>query len=186
MRRSGSPVRASHTDRTPALHAPRSAPFIGPVKIAPAVASATGLCETAASLRRQAMKRTGSEMPPQDESSTSTDGSMELFKRARLQADVAGQRLRLAKEELRRARRRLKEAKREAKRTRKYASAARKDWKRARRQAKKDGSTETQRLDVKVERLRKPKVRLAARSQRVPIRSSRKRARRRARGGAAK
>jgi hypothetical protein len=50
-----------------------------------------------------------------------------------LQADVAKQRVRIAKEELKRARKRLKEAKRENKRARKQAAAARKAWKKARR-----------------------------------------------------
>jgi hypothetical protein len=86
------------------------------------------------------MKKTGSEMPSD---SVDSAESAEVIHRARLQADVAQQRVRLAKEELRRARKRLKEAKREAKRARKYASLARKDWKRARRQADKEGSTET-------------------------------------------
>ena len=69
------------------------------------------------------MKKTGSEqaMPA------------EPFERARLQADVAKQRVRIAKEELKRARKRLKEAKRESKRARKQSTAARKAFKRARR-----------------------------------------------------
>jgi hypothetical protein len=75
------------------------------------------------------MKKTGSE-----HSSTA-----EPLERVRLQADVAKQRVRIAKDELKRARKRLKEAKREAKRARKRAGAARKAWKRARR-AQKSGS----------------------------------------------
>ena len=75
------------------------------------------------------MKKTGSE-----------HGSpAEPLERVRLQADVAKQRVRIAKDELKRARKRLKEAKREAKRARKLAAAARKAWKRARR-AQKNGS----------------------------------------------
>ncbi|MBS0364673.1 MAG: hypothetical protein JSR67_02470 [Proteobacteria bacterium] len=50
--------------------------------------------------------------------------------RARLLAEVARQRVRLAKDELKRARKRLKEAKREARRARKHAALARKAWKR--------------------------------------------------------
>jgi hypothetical protein len=57
----------------------------------------------------------------------------EPLERARLQAEVARQRVRIAKEELKRARRRVKEAKREAKRARKQAAAARKVWKKARK-----------------------------------------------------
>src|SRR5215472_18113196 len=75
------------------------------------------------------MKKTGSEHGP----------PAEPLERARLQADVAKQRVRIAKDELKRARKRLKEAKREAKRARKVAAAARKAWKRARR-AQKGGS----------------------------------------------
>jgi hypothetical protein len=90
------------------------------------------------------MKKTGSEMPSADDSPAENAESAEIIDRARLQADVAQQRVRLAKDELRRARKRLKEAKREAKRSRKYASLARKDWKRARRQGVKEGSAEAQ------------------------------------------
>lgn len=57
----------------------------------------------------------------------------EPIERARLQAEVARQRVRIAKEELKRARRRVKEAKREAKRARKQAAVARKAWKKARK-----------------------------------------------------
>ena len=69
------------------------------------------------------MKKTGSE----------PISSATPFERARLLADVAKQRVRIAKEELKRARKRLKEAKREARRARKHAAATRKAWKRARR-----------------------------------------------------
>ena len=62
------------------------------------------------------MKKTGSEMPSADDSPAENAESAEIIDRARLQADVAQQRVRLAKDELRRARKRLKEAKREAKR----------------------------------------------------------------------
>lgn len=57
----------------------------------------------------------------------------EPLERARLQAEVARQRVRIAKEELKRARKRVKEAKREARRARKQAAAARKVWKKARK-----------------------------------------------------
>jgi hypothetical protein len=152
-----------------------------------AVASISGLCETGASLRRHVMKKTGSEMPAANESSPGNEGSAEVIERARLQADVAQQRVRLAKDELRRARKRLKEAKREAKRARKHASLARKDWKRARRQAKKDGSTEGQpRQAMTVKSRRKPKVKSApARTRRASSRSV-KRGGRRSRARAAK
>jgi hypothetical protein len=105
------------------------------------------------------MKKTGSEMPAAEDSPPGNQGSAEIIERARLQADVAQQRVRLAKEELRRARKRLKEAKREAKRARKQASLTRKDWKRARRQAKKDSSTEGQQKQaMTIKRRRKPKA----------------------------
>ena len=58
---------------------------------------------------------------------------IEPLERARLQAEVAKQRLRIAKEELKRARQRVKEAKREAKRARKLSASARKAWKKARK-----------------------------------------------------
>jgi len=73
------------------------------------------------------MKKTGSDH----------DSAAEPLGRVRLQADVAKQRVRIAKDELKRARKRLKEAKREAKRARKLAAASRKAWKRARRAQKK-------------------------------------------------
>ena len=76
------------------------------------------------------MKKTGSEQTT----------PAEPLERARLQADVAKQRVRIAKEELKRARKRLKEAKREAKRARKQSAAARKAWKRVRRAQKKGGA----------------------------------------------
>ena len=76
------------------------------------------------------MKKTGSEHSP----------PAEPLERARLQADVAKQRVRIAKDELKRARKRLKEAKREAKRARKLAAATRKAWKRARRAQKNDSA----------------------------------------------
>lgn len=57
----------------------------------------------------------------------------EPLERARLHAEVARQRVRIAKEELKRARKRVKEAKREAKRARKQAAVARKAWKKARK-----------------------------------------------------
>jgi len=105
------------------------------------------------------MKKTGSETASADDAPAEQSESAEVIDRAQLQADVARQRVRLAKDELHRARKRLKEAKREARRSRKYASLARKDWKRARRQAEKEGSTET-RPDVVVARTtRKPKTR---------------------------
>jgi hypothetical protein len=108
------------------------------------------------------MKKTATENASADDSPAGQSESAEIIDRAQLQADVARQRVRLAKDELRRARKRLKEAKREAKRSRKYASLARKDWKRARRQAKKEGSTET-RPDVVVARTTpKPKTRAGA------------------------
>ena len=61
------------------------------------------------------MKKTGSEQK----------STGEPLARVRLQADVAKQRVRIAKDELKRARKRLKEAKREGKRARKLAAAAR-------------------------------------------------------------
>ena len=81
------------------------------------------------------MKKTGSEIAP-DETEQSKPPPAEPVERARLQADVAKQRVRIAKEELKRARKRLKEAKREAKRARKQAAAAHKEWKQERRASK--------------------------------------------------
>jgi hypothetical protein len=122
------------------------------------------------------MKKTGSEMPPADDSSPGHRDSAEIIERARLQADVAQQGVRLAKDELRRARKRLKEAKRDAKRARKQASLARKDWKRARRRAKKDGSTGgRQKQTMTVKSRRKPKVKSTpARSRRAGSRSTKR------------
>jgi hypothetical protein len=122
------------------------------------------------------MKKTGSEMPSADESPAENAESAEIIDRARLQADVAQQRVRLAKDELRRARKRLKEAKREAKRTRKYATLARKDWKRARRDAEKDGSAEAQQHVVAATKsARKPKAKSAVtRSRRTPSRTAKR------------
>jgi hypothetical protein len=140
------------------------------------VASTGGLCETGGSLRRHLMKKTGSEMPAAEDSPPGNEGSAEVIERARLQADVAQQRVRLAKDELRRARKRLKEAKREAKRARKHASLTRKDWKRARREAKKDSPTRGQRKQaMTAKRRRKPKVKsTASRSRRASSRSAKR------------
>jgi hypothetical protein len=142
-----------------------------------AVASVCALCETRASPRRHTMKKTGSETPSPEDSSGGNEVSAEIIERARLQADVAQQRVRLAKEELHRARKRLKEAKREARRSRKYAFAARKDWKRARRKAKKNGSTEGQKQRTALtSRRRKSRVKsAAARTKRSPSRHAAKR-----------
>ena len=130
------------------------------------------------------MKKTGSEMPSADDSPAENAESAEIIDRARLQADVAQQRLRLAKDELRRARKRLKEAKREAKRTRKYATLARKDWKRARRHAEKDGSPEVQKhVVVATKSARKPKAKSAVTRSR---RKAAKRTRRTSKARAAK
>ena len=85
------------------------------------------------------MKKTGSESAQATQSAPGPESGVEPIERARLQADVASQRVRLAKEELRRARKRLKEARREARRARRHAAFVRKDWKRALRQAQKDG-----------------------------------------------
>jgi hypothetical protein len=130
------------------------------------------------------MKKTGSEMPS---ASAENAASAKIIDRARLQADVAQQRVRLAKDELRRARKRLKEAKREAKRTRRYASLARKDWKRAVRLAEKEGSAETPQDKVVTPRAtRKPqsqsnskaKAKTGTRSRRAATRPAAKRTRR--------
>jgi hypothetical protein len=124
------------------------------------------------------MKKTRSEVPSADDSPAENAESAEIIERARLQADVAQQRVRLAKDELRRARRRLKEAKREAKRARKFATLARKDWKRARRHAQRDGSPETQQHAMIATKTRKPKAKSALTgSRRAPNRTA-KRARR--------
>jgi hypothetical protein len=108
------------------------------------------------------MKKTGTENASADDSPAGQSESAEIIDRAQLQADVARQRVRLAKDELHRARKRLKEAKREAKRSRKYASLARKDWKRARRQAEKEGSTEDRPEEVVARTTHKPKTRAGA------------------------
>jgi hypothetical protein len=115
-------------------------------------------------------------LPSADDSPAENAESAEIIDRARLQADVAQQRVRLAKDELRRARKRLKEAKREAKRTRKYASLARKDWKRARRQAEKEGSFEgPQKVVVAAKSARKPKAKSTAkRSRRAAARTAKR------------
>jgi len=108
------------------------------------------------------MKKNGIQIALADDSGAGQPESAEIIDRAQLQADVARQRVRLAKDELRRARKRLKEAKREARRARKHATLARKDWKRARRQAAKEGSADT-RPDVIVARtVRKSKTRAGA------------------------
>lgn len=77
------------------------------------------------------------------------DEPAEPLERARLLAEVARQRVRIAKEELKRARKRVKEAKREAKRARKQAASTRKAWKKARKahraQPTAEGSTGTAR-----------------------------------------
>lgn len=70
---------------------------------------------------------------PQSADSSAQSEPAAPLERARLQAEVARQRVRIAKEELKRARKRMKEAKREAKRARKQAAATRKAWKKARR-----------------------------------------------------
>jgi hypothetical protein len=108
------------------------------------------------------MKKNGTELSSADDSAAGHPESAEIIDRAQLQADVARQRVRLAKDELRRARKRLKEAKREARRARKHASLARKDWKRARRQAVKEGSAQTRPEAVVARTTRKPKTRAGA------------------------
>jgi chromosome segregation ATPase len=104
----------------------------------------------------------------------------ESVERAQLQADVARQRVRLAKDELHRARKRLKEAKREARRARKFASLARKDWKRARRHAEKKGPAEAPADVVAAQATGKPRTRVAAAprsrrkaASRVPVKRTR-------------
>jgi hypothetical protein len=108
------------------------------------------------------MKKTGTETASADDSPAGQSESAEIIDRAQLQADVARQRVRLAKDELHRARKRLKEAKREARRARKYASLARKDWKRARREAEKEGSKETRPNVVVAKAKRVPNSRAGA------------------------
>jgi hypothetical protein len=124
------------------------------------------------------MKKTGSDMPSAHDASAENSESTEIIDRARLQADVAHQRVRLAKDELRRARKRLKEAKREAKRARKHATLARKDWKRARRHAEKEGPAEARKDVVVARTARKPKTRPGVVTRtRAAARSSAKRTR---------
>ena len=132
------------------------------------------------------MKKTGSEIVSADDAPAVQSESAEVIDRAQLQADVARQRVRLAKDELRRARKRLKEAKREAKRARKYASVARKAWKRARRHSEKEGSAETRPDRVAAQTMRKPKTQTGAapRSRRTAPRSPAKRTLRSAKPGA--
>ena len=110
------------------------------------------------------MKKNGTDIPSAEDTPAGQSESAEIIDRAQLQADVARQRVRLAKDELHRARKRLKEAKREARRARKYASLARKDWKRARRQAEKEGSAEARPSVVVARTARKPKTRAARRT----------------------
>jgi hypothetical protein len=138
------------------------------------------------------MKRTGSEMPDPGDASSGDESAPEVIERARLQAEVAQQRVRLAKEELHRARKRLKEAKREAKRARKSASASRKDWKRVRRKAKKTSDVSAAEAPKKkagqpAQRRRKSGLKLvAARGRQAQSRSSGKRGQRRTRARARK
>ena len=116
------------------------------------------------------MKKTGS-----DNSSRGTEpaeGSQaEPIERARLQAEVAKQRVRIAKEELKRARKRLKEAKREAKRARKLAASTRKIWKRARRKARKSEATDVVGRVRRRGGSRKAKRRAAPKSRRQTAKS---------------
>jgi hypothetical protein len=86
------------------------------------------------------MKKTGSETPSDEPEKSKAAAPAEPVERARLQADVAKQRVRIAKEELKRARKRLKEAKREARRARKQAASARKVWKQEVRASKAAGA----------------------------------------------
>lgn len=89
-----------------------------------------------------------------------------------MQAEVAKQRVRIAKNELKRARKRLKEAKREAKRARKQAVLARKAWKKARRRADMDAtSPDRQPIQVQLKqgperRVRKPGAAVAGKPTR--------------------
>src|ERR1700745_2704361 len=105
------------------------------------------------------MKKTGSEMPSSDGAADGNEIPADVIERARLQADVAQQRVRLAKDELRRARKRLKEAKREARRAPKQAAITRKDWKRARRKAKKNGAQRHERQSASAASRSKSRVR---------------------------
>ncbi len=109
------------------------------------------------------MKKTGSEQ----------DTPAEPLERARLQADVAKQRVRIAKEELKRARKRLKEAKREARRARKQSIAARKVWKRARRAQKdKPGSKVVKKAAARAKRSSAAARRPAAAQRAAPKRTA--------------
>lgn len=108
-----------------------------------AVASGARICETSRppGFADRCMKKAGSERSTDDASHGAVapvdrSDSAEPLEGARLQAEVAKQRVRIAKDELKRARKRLKEAKREAKNARRHASSTRKEWKRARRHAK--------------------------------------------------
>src|SRR5947199_152361 len=115
------------------------------------------------------MKKTGSEQ----------NSPAEPLERARLQADVAKQRVRIAKEELKRARKGLKEAKREARRARKHAAVARKAWKRARRAQKDDSASKENRKPGR--RAKRAAAATAAKSPaRAPARARRPAATRRA------
>jgi hypothetical protein len=142
--------------------------------------AAAGRARLAARFVARAMKKAGSETASADDAPANQSESAEVIDRAQLQADVARQRVRLAKDELRRARKRLKEAKREAKRSRKYAALARKDRKRARRQSEKEGSTKTRPDTVVARTTRKPKTRArtAPRTRRAAARTPTKRTRR--------
>lgn len=130
------------------------------------------------------MKKNGTDIASADDSAAGHPESAEIIDRAQLQADVARQRVRLAKDELRRARKRLKEAKREARRARKHASLARKDWKRARRQAAKEGSPQIRPNGVVARTTSKPKTRAGAapRSRRGGSRAPTERTRRNSKG----
>src|SRR4051812_3294420 len=132
------------------------------------------------------MKKAGSETSSADDAPAGQSESAEVIDRAQLQADVARQRVRLAKDELHRARKRLKEAKREARRARKYASLARKHWKRARRHAEKEGSAQTRPQVVVARATRKPKTRAGARPRSKRKNASRSPAERTRRGSKAK
>jgi hypothetical protein len=111
------------------------------------------------------MKKTGiaDALPGSNSSGDAEHAPAEPVERARLQAEVAKQRVRIAKEELKRARKRVKEAKREAKRARKLAASARKIWKRARRDARVEGTANP---PAKSARRTKPRA-AGSRSQRT-------------------
>ncbi len=120
------------------------------------------------------MKKTGSETPA-DDSENSKAASAEPVERARLQADVAKQRVRIAKEELKRARKRLKEAKREARRARKQASAARKAWKQERRTIAKAKTTDAAAKTVQAAatpRKKKKEIKKAAKADKGVVAST--------------